>query len=714
MSLLGPSSSLVTEIGEGETEDAVETVDSVDNLNLETEDGFDDDSQSLKTPMLRDIRKNSYRNQSAVHFNGFDYDDEGNSPRLSFLGTKPSRRMESLPRTLCQPCDSEEGHLSNGAPRFQSTPASLEARRQGIVQQEEARGSSSETSPNAFDRLSGNVPQKRNLSLWRQHHDTDESHHAALGVLLAYAVESLPAYIELSWLMLVLAPLGEHQDREGEVVDWSSWRQRGWCRLEMLAAKLSRNDTQVVVVHGREKKLEFMTSLDKALLPPGLGNFSCCAVGHDFGNGKMPCDRVVVHSVLTRMIQAKIEDLWNKGKWMEMRNTAAMQHWYSQGLDVGRKGRPMGSFMSIAKRTFMGYGAKDEGRSEAFKAVLHWRDDEIERQQTKLTGASFLTWAVIANDLPCVRDVLKDHRLSRRSAQKERDINTPIAKDLPQLPLMKGTTPLMLAMAMSRWEIVELLLDEGAEGWHITDRMGLDCVMLAAMYGNSDNVKGWLRRYPAWELERREKLCGFTALGMAVFMGCSNKLETVHALLDGGADPMALNCGVGVSLLHIAAINPDTSPELLQNLLDYKGGLLKPMLHVRNYPRSAEWRVRYWTARALARVGSNSKMATELAWYEGATPVQMAAGKGHLVTTRLLRDAAIAPLASKNSQGRNAAELVYALHNGGPPPMLEDCVGALPNAKSIMGKRPAQIKRKNSIYLIPTTSHGRSQPAPSS
>ena len=42
------------------------------------------------------------------------------------------------------------------------------------------------------------------------------------------AVESLPAYVELSWMMLVLAPTVEHKDRTGEIVDWSSWRTRGW------------------------------------------------------------------------------------------------------------------------------------------------------------------------------------------------------------------------------------------------------------------------------------------------------------------------------------------------------------------------------------------------------------------------------------------------------------------------------------------------------
>ena len=45
---------------------------------------------------------------------------------------------------------------------------------------------------------------------------------------LLKAVESLPAYIEMSRLMLVLVPTDKHRDRLDEVVDWCSWRRRGW------------------------------------------------------------------------------------------------------------------------------------------------------------------------------------------------------------------------------------------------------------------------------------------------------------------------------------------------------------------------------------------------------------------------------------------------------------------------------------------------------
>ena len=92
----------------------------------------------------------------------------------------------------------------------------------------------------------------------------------------------------------MLAPMLLHEDRENEIVDWCSWRNRGWCRVEFMACTLSRNDVKVMMVQGPENDPVFVKSQDALLLPPGLGHFSCCSAGHDFGSGKVPCDRAAV------------------------------------------------------------------------------------------------------------------------------------------------------------------------------------------------------------------------------------------------------------------------------------------------------------------------------------------------------------------------------------------------------------------------------------
>ncbi len=141
-----------------------------------------------------------------------------------------------------------------------------------------------------------------------QDHSKDDSDDSKL---LALAVQSLPAYVERCCMMLVLVPTDEHRDRAEEVVDWCSWRGRGWCRLEFMSATLCRHPLPVMVV--KDEVPEFIFAADALLLPPGLGEFSCCAMKHDFGNGKIPCDKIAVGNVLSLLMEAKLHHLKRTG-----------------------------------------------------------------------------------------------------------------------------------------------------------------------------------------------------------------------------------------------------------------------------------------------------------------------------------------------------------------------------------------------------------------
>lgn len=56
--------------------------------------------------------------------------------------------------------------------------------------------------------------------------------------LSGLAVQSIAAYVERASLLLVLAPICVHKDSQ-QACNFSSWRKRGWCRLEMMSALLS-------------------------------------------------------------------------------------------------------------------------------------------------------------------------------------------------------------------------------------------------------------------------------------------------------------------------------------------------------------------------------------------------------------------------------------------------------------------------------------------
>ena len=170
--------------------------------------------------------------------------------------------------------------------------------------------------------------------------------------------QSIPAYIERSALMIILVPTCEHVDRTAELCDYSSWRRRGWCRLELMGSQLSRSQLRVMLCNGGLALPELITPVDIVHLSPGMGDYTCCARKHgepglwssvvavvacegvsvcrvsvtnpccihlhpsipclshaDFGDGPgtASCDLLAVESVLSTMIDAKVEHLFTLG-----------------------------------------------------------------------------------------------------------------------------------------------------------------------------------------------------------------------------------------------------------------------------------------------------------------------------------------------------------------------------------------------------------------
>ncbi len=94
----------------------------------------------------------------------------------------------------------------------------------------------------------------------------------------------------------------------------------------MLVAKTRVVPPRVHVKIVKNDVPEFVTATDALFLPPGLGEFSCCTMKHDFGNGKIPCDKIAVGNVLSLLMEAKVEHLKRAGRWFEL--------WYFASLQV--------------------------------------------------------------------------------------------------------------------------------------------------------------------------------------------------------------------------------------------------------------------------------------------------------------------------------------------------------------------------------------------
>ncbi len=335
------------------------------------------------------------------------------------------------------------------------------------------------------------------------------------------------------------------------------------------------------------------------------------------------------------------------------------QHHFFRGLEESR----------VESRSSVNLGQKharqeltsDASRLQALKERLEWQDEGTESERTRSSGASLLFWAVLADDLSSVREILRTEM---------KNINRVLAQSLvlshPELSVFAKMTPLMMAMGFARWGVVEALLKAGANPFS-TDKDGHDALMCAAMWGddrNQNNVRGWLKMYPQWNLERREATVGLTALHFAAAVG-ANKAKMVEALLEHGANPFMLT-HAGVSMVVCVALNPDSSPDLMQWLLHYSDGKLLPLLKLGNSPRTMQWRIIFSIAQVLARVGVRRKVVQEFASFEGRTPLHTAGAMGHLaICDVLVRNGA--PLEARTAQGLTPLQLTEKMHGGTIP-----------------------------------------------
>ena len=68
---------------------------------------------------------------------------------------------------------------------------------------------------------------------------------------LALAVNSIPAYIEMSTHFFVICPEVQHLNARDQMCTLSSWQERGWCRVEETALLMAQHvHTPAIVVKG--------------------------------------------------------------------------------------------------------------------------------------------------------------------------------------------------------------------------------------------------------------------------------------------------------------------------------------------------------------------------------------------------------------------------------------------------------------------------------
>mmetsp|Transcript_8939 Transcript_8939/g.22503 ORF Transcript_8939/g.22503 Transcript_8939/m.22503 type:complete len:751 (-) Transcript_8939:234-2486(-) len=477
----------------------------------------------------------------------------------------------------------------------------------------------------------------------------DSSPTAELVVRLTHslqkAVSSIHAYVRCSDLFLVLVPVSRHADRE-LTCNYSTWRSRGWCRLELQAATLRAGETPVMVCPGAKSTPYFAYPWDVWQLSAGEGEYTCCRLGHQLvtSDGEVqhiPCDRVQIGAVLRELLDIELKHLRVTGQMERMRWLTCMRHLVLTGLPS-----------SVDDATVSRSAVTAVSPLQRLQQSLCWTDDDD--SVARKSGRSLLMYAVVSDNLEATRS------LTQKGCAPLLDLEMQEADfSFGELLL----TPLMAAMAFSRFEVVEALLDAGACPHKCSTEAatrGRDVVMFAAFFARVDNIRKWMARFPDWDINRRDTIGGCTALSAAVVLGPggSRTLATVSALLELRADP---ECWVyqGSNSLVGMACNYNACPGAIRMLI--KAGA---NVNHQVESRTLKWRALLKTARTATHLGTSSAILREMGQWAGNTPLMTAARWGKVEEMRILLEMR-ADASLRNRQGKTALDFAKDVCGGG-------------------------------------------------
>eukprot|EP00930_Biecheleria_cincta_P068183 TRINITY_DN5537_c0_g4_i1.p1 TRINITY_DN5537_c0_g4~~TRINITY_DN5537_c0_g4_i1.p1 ORF type:complete len:662 (+),score=94.37 TRINITY_DN5537_c0_g4_i1:82-2067(+) len=463
------------------------------------------------------------------------------------------------------------------------------------------------------------------------------------------AVQSIPAYVERCDLLLVLAPVCTHQDT-GKACNFATWRSRGWCRTELMCAVLAPNRIRVMVCTGSEATPFLLHPFEGPRLPVGDGHFSCCSLGHRFHGKELACDKERVRSILTVMLQAKIQRLGAAGLTSERHWFTSMSQAFLQDLSAPSSDRCDRVLESANSRKELSRSRSSHSRGcSELRRVLKWTP--ADDAHSLKTGFTLMMCAALADDFYAVQELGNSDRGL---------INLGLKRHFYQLAFMwKGVRPLGAAMAMSSWLTVQALLNAKADPTAQAAN-GMDALFFACCKGNLENIRCWLSRFPSWNLERTIPIMGMNPLCAAAISG-ARKEPVIRCLIKAKAVLEERRQWGGESaLLCLIANNEDSQKEAMQLLLDHGCSV------------NASWTPHtcfFKCMLKLVRLGgklTSSRPVAELSLLEGSTPLHFAAKRGDVAMVRQLI-AAKADVEKRNSQGRRPIDVAEAFFGGQVP-----------------------------------------------
>mmetsp|Transcript_56259 Transcript_56259/g.134069 ORF Transcript_56259/g.134069 Transcript_56259/m.134069 type:complete len:654 (+) Transcript_56259:75-2036(+) len=217
-------------------------------------------------------------------------------------------------------------------------------------------------------------------SVWLDYHSVPQEGHK--GAFLN-AVHSIPHYVERCDYFWVCAPTATHCDLQ-ESRDFSSWRQRGWCRFEEVVNLLSRALKMPLIVTSPTKvgTYGFLDAIQMFFGRPersvANGRFTCCRFNHKIPQADgtfidIPCDKSALGNILVLLYMSlvKAQDAQNQLK----RNMLCLAapgifDGYDEELDWVCPPRTLGTSAILKKYGFESPEERDGVRFPALMWVL--------------------------------------------------------------------------------------------------------------------------------------------------------------------------------------------------------------------------------------------------------------------------------------------------------------------------------------------------------
>mmetsp|Transcript_47191 Transcript_47191/g.132704 ORF Transcript_47191/g.132704 Transcript_47191/m.132704 type:complete len:612 (-) Transcript_47191:139-1974(-) len=342
--------------------------------------------------------------------------------------------------------------------------------------------------------------------------ESDAAAYTSLTTDLGRAVASLSAYVQACRHFLVLAPTVQHEDRH--MLDYTTWKARGWCRFERLSLVLATEDRRMLVVRRVDAVAECGTQ-DYIFEPLGTGAF------------KYEGDKARLAIIAQRLLDTKLECLLAAGRLPEYRSLCSLRSSLLEGLPVVPE--VVGGFCT------------GEGKQDGFLQRMR-----LPSFSAKVAGTTPLLLASRSGDVRAIEACVQAGASLER-AEKRTHLNYSVRR---------GQRPLHAAAVCGHAEAVSALLRLRADlAARTADH--ISAMHTAAASGKSAVIRTLLEHRAQLE---QMTVWGLTPLMVSVVYG---RQEGVQFLLEARAAPVR----TGVSPLNLASLFNSGVP-IVRLLLD--------------------------------------------------------------------------------------------------------------------------------------------------